>query len=78
MPPGNVSHAVEHDGVWYAFAGLLRGPEVTPFEQVREQVTARYRLEKEQEQIAALIDSTLAARNVKLYPERIPGNAAAP
>ena len=57
---------------WYVFRVESKSLErVVPFEEIREEVTRLFRLQKEQEQFRALIEETLSARDVRLYPERL-------
>lgn len=78
LKPGTISTAVEAGGKWHAFRGTLTAPRVEPFERVREQAARMYRMQKEQELVAALIEETLEARQVKLYPERLGVREEAP
>lgn len=63
---------VEIDGTWYIFQVESRtGKRLLPFEEVKNRAGQMLRMTKEQEQVQALIEDTLAARNVRLYPERL-------
>jgi hypothetical protein len=42
-----------------------------PYEEVKEQALRVLKMQKEQEKVAAIIDETLQARDVHLYPERL-------
>jgi len=70
--PGAVSQPVQFDGTWYRFEVLSKQPErLHSFEEVQEQAAQMLRMQKEQEQFRLLIEQTLKARNVVLYPERL-------
>jgi hypothetical protein len=44
---------------------------VPAFEEVKEQAGRMLQMQKEQEKFKSLIDETLQAKDVHLYPERI-------
>ncbi|MBI5092359.1 MAG: peptidyl-prolyl cis-trans isomerase [Candidatus Hydrogenedentes bacterium] len=57
---------------WYVFQVISKTPAKTPaFDEVKPQAEKMFRRQKEQEQVNALIEDTLKARDVKLYPERL-------
>ncbi|NIA12905.1 MAG: hypothetical protein GWP08_02400 [Nitrospiraceae bacterium] len=76
---GSVAGPLEADGVWYVFKVIEKTPARTPpFEEVKDQAQRLYRAQKEQESFAALIESTLKTRDVRLYVERIQEPDATP
>lgn len=76
--PGEIAVAVEAGSAWYAFRGTLVPETVQPFEQVRDEAERLYRMQKEQEELAAFIEGALNAEGVRLYPERLAPEEAAP
>lgn len=70
--PGTVTEAIRLGQEWYRFKVLGKAPaRVRPFEQVKDHAERLLRLEKEQEQFRLLIEETLRAQDVRLYPERL-------
>jgi len=69
---GGVAGPVEAEGAWYVFKVVSKTPEKVPaFEEVKDQATRLYQMQKEQESLAALIEETLEARDVRLHPEAL-------
>ncbi|MBI4558726.1 MAG: peptidyl-prolyl cis-trans isomerase [Candidatus Hydrogenedentes bacterium] len=57
---------------WYVFKVLAKtDAKVLPFDQVKSRAESSLRMQKEQEQFRALVEETLKANNVQLYPERL-------
>ena len=76
---GSVAGPLEADGVWYVFKVLEKTAARTPpFEEVKEQAERLYQRQKEEESFAALIEGVLAARDVRLYAERLQEPDATP
>lgn len=70
---------LEADSVWYVFKVTSKTPEkLHPLEEVKDQAERMYRMRKEQEAVSALIDETLQARDVRIYPERLQPAEATP
>lgn len=57
---------------WYVFKVEAATPEKTPsYEEVKDKAARTYQMRKEQEKVSSIIDETLKAREVHLYPERL-------
>lgn len=70
--PGATTEPVQLGDAWYVFRVERKTPaRVRPFEEVRDQATRMLQFQKEQEQLRALIEETLRARDVRLFPERL-------
>lgn len=70
--PGAVTDRFEADGTAYTFrVESKEDARLLPFEDVKEQATRMLQMQKEQEQVQALIEETLQARDVRLHPERL-------
>ncbi len=77
--PGAVSTPVQAGAAWYVFKTAAVTPEkLHPFEEVKDQAARLLQMQKEQEKVSALIEETLQARDVKLYPERLGQTKGAP
>lgn len=62
---------------YYVFKIVSKTPErVAAFEEVKMRAEQMLRAEKEQEHVVLLVEETLRARNVKLYPERLEAKPA--
>lgn len=74
--PGTTTKPVEMNGRYFVFKVESKSPErVAPFEEVKARAEQMLRAEKEQEQLALLIEETLRARNVKIYEDRVKARA---
>ncbi len=62
----------ELEGTWHAFEVVSKTPErVKPFEEVRDQAQRMFQLQKEQEELSALIERILKERDVRLHLDRL-------
>jgi len=70
--PDAIVGPVQAEKSWYVFKLVSKKDERTPpYEEVKEQALRVLKMQKEQEKVAAIIDETLQARDVHLYPERL-------
>ena len=70
--PDTLSAPVKAGNAWYVFKTVKTTPEKQhPFEEVKERATRMLQFQKQQEKVSALLDETLQARDVKLYPDRL-------
>jgi parvulin-like peptidyl-prolyl isomerase len=70
--PESTTEPVQLGEVWYVFKLVSKHPEkLLPFDQVKEQATRALQLQKEQEQVRALIEETLQARDVRLHLDKL-------
>jgi hypothetical protein len=70
--PGATTAPVKCGDKWYVFKVKSKTPEkLRPFEEVKDSATRMYQMQKEQEQVQALIDQTLQARDVALHLDRL-------
>ena len=70
--PDAIVGPVQAEKSWYVFKLVSKKDERTPpYEEVKEQALRALKMQKEQEKVAAIIDETLQARDVHLYPERL-------
>jgi hypothetical protein len=73
---GTTTDPIQIGGAWYVFKVVDKKPEeVAPFEKVKDACTRLFEQQKSQEQASALVAQTLQSSNVKLYPERLRGEA---
>ena len=69
---GALTTPIQIEGHWYVYRVVEKTQAKTlPFEEVKSQAEKLFRMQKEQEQVNALIEETLKARDVKLYTERL-------
>jgi len=69
---GKTTAPVQAGNDWYVFHIESKTAEkVKPFDEVKEQASTMFKMQKEQEQVNGLIDQTLKEREVKLYPDRL-------
>ncbi len=70
--PGGTVGPVQGEKSWYVFKVVSKKEErIPPFEEVKDRATRAFQMRKEQEKVGAIIDETLQARDVHLYPERL-------
>lgn len=69
---GTATAPIEQDGGWYVFY-IEEKTEARqrPFDEVKKVAEQRYRSMKEQEEYKRLLDTTLQANNVQLFPEKL-------
>ena len=73
-----VTPPVQINEKWYVFKVISKtARKLRPFEEVKEMASQKLQMQKQQEQLQLLIEDTLKARNVKLYPERLNKQEAA-
>ena len=76
--PGAIVGPVQAEKSWYVFKVVSKKDERTPpYEEVKDQAMRALKTQKEQEKVGAIIDETLQARDVHLYPERLKESAPA-
>lgn len=69
---GKIAGPVQCGERWYVFKVNSKQPEkLRPFEEVKDAARRMLQMQKEQEQVSALIEETLQARNVKLHLDRL-------
>ncbi len=74
---GSITDPIEINGQFYVFKVDSKSPErVAPFEEVKSRAEQMLRAQKGQELAQGLIDDTLRAQDVKLYPERLEASPA--
>ena len=77
--PDTISPPVKAGEAWYVFKTVKTTPEKQhPFEEVKEQAARMLQFQKEQEKVSALLEETLQARDVKLYPDRLKESKTSP
>ena len=77
--PDAIAGPLQAEKAWYVFKIKSKTPEkLRPFEEVKDQATKLFQMQKEQEKVRALIEETLKARDVHLYLDRIgePGSSS--
>ena len=68
---GGVTEPIKDDAGWHVFYIEEKKPaRQKPFDEVKAQAEQRYRAMKEQEEYKRLIDTTLQAHNVEMFPEK--------
>ena len=70
--PGTRVGPYELEGAWYLIEVVSKKPErVKPFEEVKDQATQLFHMQKEQEELSALIERFLEEQAVKLHLDRL-------
>ena len=70
--PGKRVGPYELEGKWYAVVVVSKtAEELKPFDEVKDQARRMYQMQKEQEELSALIERILEERDVKLYLDRL-------
>ena len=77
--PETLSPPVKAGEAWYVFKTVKTTAEKQhPFEEVKDQAARMLQFQKEQEKVSALLEETLQARDVKLYPDRLKESKSSP